>query len=204
MRYFLLFVFVITICTGCLRDTVLQNVAPPEMIFPLKADNSWTYALTNFNEDGSTALSTDLNLVVMGQRQYFGKQYFALVNSADITDTVFAIRSEKEKVFAPNFYAESEATFFKWPVEEGEVLTDVTANGIREMIQGFTTPVTINNFTGYKVTDSVYLNGQILYYENIYFSQNIGMIGLEDFHPNINHTGYFKIQDFKLKTYVLK
>lgn len=204
MRYSLLIVGTLALAlVGCSKNSGKDSTGAQqeEQLLPLKVGNIWTYALTDYNENGSTSAAKTVTLIVSGKKTYFGNEYFVIADQADLTDTVFAFRSEKDRLLVPNFYVGHESTLFKWPVTDGEVLIDESSGSIREVNVASATPITINSFTGYKVTDTVYSSIGIEYYQEMIFSPGIGLIGLNDFHHKSSSSGFYKIQDLKLMTY---
>jgi hypothetical protein len=189
---------------GCKKDDTNNTTTPGnDPLMPLKIGNTWTYSNTEYAENGSATATSTLTLIASGQKKYFGKDYFIIANASDLTDTVFAFRSEKDKLFVPDLYSQQEATFFKLPATN-EILINSSAGLDNEKVVSSSAPITINTFTGYKVTDTVSYNSDIEYYQEIIFAKGIGMIGLNDYHHNVNHTGFYKIQELKLLSYHLQ
>jgi hypothetical protein len=167
-------------------------------LMELKVGKNWSYANTEFNEDGTVKLTGNNKLVITDTVVKNNKTYFVLKDAAFLNDTLLLIRADEKAVFAYSEDNNIEFTYFKWPVTDGEILYSITNGPSKEEGIASTSTLIVNNMVGYKVTHNLYLNNQINKYSELYFRPTTGIGGTVDYRLKSASTDFYKSFESRL------
>ena len=187
---------------SCQKKDQSNNTPNPgptvNQLLPLKVGNHWSYANTEFNEDGTVKLTSNNKLVITDTVVKNNTTYFILKDAAFLNDTLLLIKSDEKTAYVYSEDTNSEFNYFKWPVTDGEILYTITNGSSKKEGVASTFNQIINNMVGFKAFHNIYLNNQMYKYIELYFRPLTGISGTVDYSLKSAGTGFYKRYESRL------